>query len=269
MEDSKARTSSEYVDVEDPLLEKSLQSKPSPYSWLSRVKRLIFPSIITIYVIFSALALAFLLNKHIPQPYSPASHVLFYERQPLYFGEDARYTGLPDEVDEAWDALLEPINIRTTKDELRQARSPTSDDIVQVNDGGYVSVLSVYHELHCLDALRRNIFPNYYYSNATAKEMEINIVHMTHCIDTIRRSLMCKADVAVYAAYWIGNHTMAPSKELRSGSDTVCVNWEAVDSWARTRMLPRDRYKVKPGPFEKAVETKAHIARVGQGTYVG
>lgn len=185
MEDSKARTSSEYVDVEDPLLEKSLQSKPSPYSWLSRVKRLIFPSIITIYVIFSALALAFLLNKHIPQPYckllsvhvigscadssvAPASHVLFYERQPLYFGEDARYTGLPDEVDEAWDALLErkckifgnsvlhlanmmtAINIRTTKDELRQARSPTSDDIVQVNDGGYVSVLSVYHELHCL-----------------------------------------------------------------------------------------------------------------------
>ncbi|KAI8946016.1 hypothetical protein F4801DRAFT_566111 [Xylaria longipes] len=253
MEDSKARVSSDFVDVNDPLLENTLQGEASLYSGPSRLKRSIFLSILTIYVVISASVLIFLASKHVPQPYSPASHVLFYERQPLYFGEDVRYSGLPGEVDEAWDTLLEPINIRTTKDELRQARSPTSDDIVQVSDGGYVSVLSVYHELHCLDALRRNIYPDYYYPNATTKKMETNIVHMIHCVDTIRRSLMCKADVAVYAAYWIADHTAIPSKELRSGSDTVCVNWEAVDSWSRSRMLLRDRYKVRPGPFEKTV----------------
>ncbi|KAG9236195.1 hypothetical protein BJ875DRAFT_357948, partial [Amylocarpus encephaloides] len=81
---------------------------------------------------------------------APVNHLLSYERQPLYFGEDSKYTGLPEDVDAAWDYLLEP-----------------------------------------------------------------------HCVDTIRRSLMCKADVAVYTAYWIGDHTAFPSKELRSNSNTV------------------------------------------------
>ncbi|KAI0814709.1 hypothetical protein GGR55DRAFT_632897 [Xylaria sp. FL0064] len=253
MEGSKTRVSSDIVDIKEPFLENTPHDEANAYTEPSRLNRWICLSILAIYVVVSASALVFLGSKRVLQPYSPASHVLFYERRSLYFGEDVRYSGLPWEVDEAWDNLLEPINIRSTKDELRQAHSPTSDDIVQVSDGGYVSVLSVYHELHCLDALRRNIFRDYYYPNATAKELEINMIHMTHCVDTIRRSLMCKADVALYTAYWIGDHTTIPSKELRSGSDTVCVNWEAVDSWARSRMLLRDRYKVRPGPFENTV----------------
>lgn len=116
--------------------------------------------------------------------------------------------------------------------------------------------------------MRRNIFHDYYYPNATEEEAEYNIVHMSkyrsgscfprihqltdaaHCVDTIRRSLMCKADVAIYTAYWIGDHNAIPSKELRSESDTVCVDWEAIDAWSRERMLPKDKYKLKPGPFE-------------------
>jgi hypothetical protein len=61
---------------------------------------------------------------------------------------------------------------------------------------------------------------------------------------------MCKADPAVYTAYWIGDQHAFPNKELRSGSDTVCVDWEGIDSWARTRLLPKNKYKVRPGPFE-------------------
>ncbi|KAI0403897.1 hypothetical protein F4802DRAFT_275257 [Xylaria palmicola] len=256
MKGSKPITSSDSMDVGDPLLDNTFYEEPSSHSWLPRLKQSAILAVLTIYTVISVPTIFFLVIRHSPQPYSPASHVLSYERHPLYFGEDVRYSGLPEEVDEAWDTLLEPINIRTTRDELQQAHSPMSDDIVQVNDGGYVSVLSVYHELHCVDALRRNIFPDYYYPNVTTQEKETNIIHLTHCVDTIRRSLMCKADVAVYAAYWIGDHTAIPSKELRSGSDTVCVDWEAVDSWARARMLPRDQYKVRPGPFEKTGQIK-------------
>lgn len=126
--------------------------------------------------------------------------------------------------------------------------------------------------------MRRNIFHDYYYPNATKEEADYSIVHLSkypsnqvlaprkellihqltdaaHCVDTIRRSLMCKADVAIYTAYWIGDHTAVPSKELRSESDTVCVNWEAIDAWSRQRLLPKDKYKLKPGPFE----TRQHL----------
>ncbi|KAF1952410.1 hypothetical protein CC80DRAFT_452683 [Byssothecium circinans] len=182
---------------------------------------------------------------------APGNNVISYHRQPLYFGEDDKYTGRPEEVDEAWDVLLQPINIRARRHELQMAHVDIGDGIVKLPDGDYVAVLSVHHELHCLDALYRNIYPHHYYSNATAAEEEYNVLHMTHCVVTIRRSLMCKTDLAMYTAYWIADHTALPSKELRSNLDTVCVNWEGIDGWARSRLLPKDNYNVRPGPFEK------------------
>ncbi len=72
-------------------------------------------------------------------------------------------------MDEAWDHLLErmadrsslhymtrltdflaALNIRTSYEEQEKARAEINADIVEVAGGGYVSVLSVYHELHCL-----------------------------------------------------------------------------------------------------------------------
>ncbi|KAK4209725.1 Alpha/Beta hydrolase protein [Rhypophila decipiens] len=190
------------------------------------ILRRLFLTVTGLYVVFSAVTLFVLAKDRVPQPYSPANHLLSYQRQRLYFGEDEKFTGHPKNVDEAWDYLLEPINIRATEKELQQARAEFSDDIVRLVDGDYIAVLSVHHELHCLDALRRNIFPEYYYDLNNTADKQMNIAHMTHCVDTIRRSLMCKADVSLYTAYWIGDHTAVPSKELRSKSDTVSMTEE-------------------------------------------
>ncbi|KAL1880100.1 hypothetical protein Daus18300_001463 [Diaporthe australafricana] len=240
-----AHTNTKSLDESsEPLLESEL---PRDRGFLPPWLRMMLKASIALYVIVSSIMLMILSQHHLPQPYcerllthlkllksdpaaAPVRDVLSYRREPLYFGEDSEYTGLPQQVDEAWDQLLEPVNIRASKHEIQQSHSEISDDIVRVSDGGYVSVLSVYHELHCLDTLRRNIFHDYYYQNATAEEEEYNILHMT---------------------YWIGDHTALPSKELRSNSDTVCVDWEAIDAWSRKRLLPKDKYKVKPGPFEK------------------
>ncbi|KAF2794548.1 hypothetical protein K505DRAFT_324690, partial [Melanomma pulvis-pyrius CBS 109.77] len=248
MEKLLSKPSFESTDIHEPLLEDGFPVRRVKYSWLWRN---ILGITCAVYVVVSAPLIVFSVRNYIPQPYSPANHLLSYQRQQLYFGEDSKYSGLPEDVDEAWDSLLEPINIRVTKQELQQAHAKFGDDIVRLTDGDYVSVLSVHHELHCLDALRRNIFRDYYYANATVEETDYNILHLTHCADTIRRSLMCKADLAIYTAYWIGDHKALPSKELRSESDTVCVNWEAIDTWSRKRLLPKNEYKVRPGPFEK------------------
>ncbi|KAI5923267.1 hypothetical protein F4810DRAFT_669587 [Camillea tinctor] len=238
-------------EIYEPIQEKPLSTSSGKLSRIQRVRSLVLNILCLGYLLVSLPIIIVWSRKDVPQPYSPAHHVVSYERKPLYFGEDSKYAGLPEDVDAAWDYLLDPINIRVTKQELEQAHATFSNDIVQLTDGDYVSVLSVHHELHCLDALRRNIFPTYYFPNATAEEAEYNIIHMTHCVDTIRRSLMCKADLALYTAYWIGDHKAFPNKELRSKSDTICVNWDAIDEWARSRLLPKDRYKVRPGPFER------------------
>ena len=42
------------------------------------------------------------------------------------------------------------MNFKATEEELLQANVKIDDKIVRVSGGGYVGVLSVYHELHCL-----------------------------------------------------------------------------------------------------------------------
>lgn len=241
------------LDVHDPLYRDSdtLTTKISECFRFLTSWRLVLAVACAIYIVFSApLLIIMSQDRTLLVPYSPVNGMISYERHPLYFGEDPKFAGAPEDVDEAWDYLLEPINIRTSKEELKKARATFSKDIVQLTNGDYVSVLSVHHELHCLNALRMNIFHDYYFPNATAEEEEYNILHMTHCVDTIRRSLMCKADVGLYTAYWIGDHNAFPNKELRSESETVCVNWEAIDAWSRKRLLPKYKYKTRPGPFE-------------------
>ncbi|KAK3368269.1 hypothetical protein B0H63DRAFT_565001 [Podospora didyma] len=245
---------SETSDTDSVCIETSKEvPRPRTPIW-----RRILVCITALYIIASATALVAIWKNHVPEPYSPANHLISYHRQPLYFGEDEKFTGAPQDVDAAWDHLLEPINIAATEEELRQAHADFTNDMVQLVDGDYVAVLSVHHELHCLDALRRNIFADYYYPNATAEVKTMNVNHMTHCVDTIRRSLMCKADVSIYTAYWIGDHTAPISKELRSNSDTVCVNWDAIDGWARERLLEQNKYLVRPGPYEKIQGEHSH-----------
>ncbi|MCJ1481037.1 hypothetical protein MMC06_001193 [Schaereria dolodes] len=51
--------------------------------------------------------------------------------------------------------------------------------------------VAVYHQLHCLDAIRRG-----YYSAlaGTTPSMHSDPPHMRHCIDYLRQSLLCNAD---------------------------------------------------------------------------
>lgn len=42
------------------------------------------------------------------------------------------------------------MNFKATEEELHQANIKIDDEVVRVSGGGYVGVLSVYHELHCL-----------------------------------------------------------------------------------------------------------------------
>lgn len=62
---------------------------------------------------------------------------------------------------------------------------------------------------------------------------------------------MCHADVSVYTARWIGPSTDHPNKDLVAGNQRTCVKWDAIDSWSRERMLVKNVYKVKPGPYEQ------------------
>lgn len=42
------------------------------------------------------------------------------------------------------------MNFKATRQELQDANIDIDEKVVRVSGGGYVGVLSVYHEIHCL-----------------------------------------------------------------------------------------------------------------------
>jgi hypothetical protein len=76
-------------------------------------------------------------------------------------------------------------------------------------------------------------------------------MQIDHCIDSLRRAVMCRADTALYSAEWIKDSHGPESKAIRSDAEIMCVRWESLDAWARSRALTDRGLRYLPGPFEK------------------
>ena len=58
------------------------------------------------------------------------------------------YAGTPNaQIDAAWSALMAPMHIRVTADELAH---DGQESVVLPENGGYLGWLGAFHELHCV-----------------------------------------------------------------------------------------------------------------------
>ncbi|KAI9711311.1 MAG: hypothetical protein M1820_002298 [Bogoriella megaspora] len=203
------------------------------------------------------------LENVLEKSYSPANSIFSYERHKLWDG-DSRYTGNPSpELDSAWEDLLaddrtlelkydmnEGQNIRVTQEEMIEG-GENFTNAVQLLDGGYLGILAVYHHLHCLDIIRRFAHPEYYTEVTTSEAHVWTAGHFDHCIERLRRAIMCHADLGLFSVEWVGDSSQgAEGKNLRSNAHSICVNWEALDAWARNRALEKGKFLLRAGPFE-------------------
>lgn len=59
-------------------------------------------------------------------------------------------------------------------------------------------------------------------------------MHVDHCLDTIRKFIMCRADVAMQTLHWT-DEQRTPAHNFETEHE--CLNWEALDAWAASRMV--------------------------------
>lgn len=116
--------------------------------------------------------------------------------------------------------------------------------------------LDVFHQLHCLDALRKSIYPRRYNSSIVVKTAaggteeqreEVDYghwMHLDHCVESLRQSLVCSADVAAYTYEWLDE---AKLMMARVGGLHRCRDFAAVQDWAFAR-------HVDPGSMRARVE---------------
>lgn len=105
------------------------------------------------------------------------------------------------------------------------------------NKPEYLILLDVFHQLHCLNMIRRRLYPSYYKFNDTGPDGEddlLGLSHIDHCVDSIRQSLMCHADVTPVIYTWSDTSKRYVAK---THVPHVCRNFDAVSAWASERTL--------------------------------
>ncbi|KAF3925441.1 hypothetical protein ABW21_db0203121 [Orbilia brochopaga] len=129
----------------------------------------------------------------------------------LFPGSNPSIYRLPPspEVDAAWEAAAEVLSFPITstavrklgKDPALAARIPES---LGFPPDTHVAILDTAHQIHCLNALRKAIYWDYYRVKEKKKRPNrLHWVHLSHCAGVLLQNLMCQATLDVVTLNWV------------------------------------------------------------------
>ncbi|KAF4966746.1 hypothetical protein FSARC_5611 [Fusarium sarcochroum] len=165
--------------------------------------------------------------------YSPAQSAVEYETVIFSGGlreEKSKFRGSSSDVDGQWDELYNQVLISQIGAEsaakLPNATTPFTNDTSH-----YIVELDVFHQLHCLNMLRKLVYPDVYEMDLTSDSEKAadNIFHMEHCYEQLRQSLQCSSDVSTI--YW----EWSEKKQRMFGNvrtTHTCKNFGKIRDWA-------------------------------------
>ncbi|KAH7092267.1 hypothetical protein FB567DRAFT_516877 [Paraphoma chrysanthemicola] len=174
--------------------------------------------------------------------YSPASEVLEYSERimtmdPETFAAGNPFIGEPrPELDNAWDELLQNIQISVTPTEFANLQPQLNRSTLRLPDGSYMIRLRVYHELHCLKWIRKWMHREHYWPDLSGYALHERRWHIEHCLEDLRRSVMCQPSLAPSTFEFLDRKT---SDAITADGTHVakCANWDALDEWAAKRSI--------------------------------
>ncbi|KAK6954797.1 hypothetical protein Daesc_004766 [Daldinia eschscholtzii] len=213
-------------EAEGLLGEESLPNKSIRRPLFTRTAFII--TIINIIVFFTSLALfvisfsqRYQLNFELRQAstYSPIFDRLDLEMRPrkiqgtLFPDKESASIAreLPnaaaDEIWEEWElSRFYPL----TRDEIvRMGKDPSTvpkleDSEWGLGDDAYVGAFDVYHQIHCLNALRQNAYRGYYkLTTRNHTVMGLPEIHINHCVDILLQALQCSSNVNFMTYHWV------------------------------------------------------------------
>ncbi|KAF7983129.1 hypothetical protein HWV62_24095 [Athelia sp. TMB] len=174
--------------------------------------------------------------SHPDESHSPAWGVVEYKQR--IFSEVTAvplpWQGPPsDEVDAAWEDLY---NFGLTKVPKSDAAKMLNHTVpIPGDESNFAIALDVFHQLHCLNLIRKTLHPEYYPDQAAAHHSRgQGVDHIGHCITSLRESLLCSADITPTVFKWEeAEHKIAPRFDVVH----TCRNFDKIRDWAKERHL--------------------------------
>lgn len=172
------------------------------------------------------------------------------------------------EVEEAWESWLdEHDRLLILPIEETKTRLPITVDAFL--DPGYaVYGLAVYHQMHCLNHIRKTFHVEQFFPN-TSREMVL--FHKNHCFDMLRQAIMCHADIAIMH-WWNDTYSvvgedgvvhltehyksLTPSQQAEGAfakwdTPVQCRDLEAINAWTMAHSMENDKYAATVGQIKR------------------
>ncbi|KAF3768640.1 hypothetical protein M406DRAFT_327065 [Cryphonectria parasitica EP155] len=140
------------------------------------------------------------------------------------------------EVDENWEQYIGKRYFSISEEEAIRAWGDKRHEYVDQKRGGYSAGLDVFHSLHCINALRLALHPEYHGSHQHHRN---HLPHTEHCLDVLRQSIQC-----------YGSTTLIPTKffegrqrnYIDSDQVHVCRNFNYLRDFVTSRAKGHDAY---------------------------
>ncbi|KAJ3985985.1 hypothetical protein F5890DRAFT_1069353 [Lentinula detonsa] len=171
--------------------------------------------------------------------YSPAQDAVRYEVR--YFNASLRtditeYQGTPTEdIDKNWEDLYRYSIAQIPASEANKLIDKTLP--IPGDDENYIVTLEVFHQLHCLNLLRKSLYPDYYSTTL--------VDHLDHCVDILRQALTCTVDINPLSWHW---YEPRQATETKLNGAHKCVDFGKIQDWAYEHKLQT--------PFDESVNVQ-------------
>ncbi|KAJ7910447.1 hypothetical protein B0H13DRAFT_2661031 [Mycena leptocephala] len=159
--------------------------------------------------------------------FSPAQDAVEYGVTTYAIGGDRRFHIPPSPaLDAAWNDLYNFGISQIPKSQA--ALLPNKTHPIPGDEGNYIVELDVFHNLHCLNMIRKGLHADYYKDDA----MEID--HLDHCIDWIRQALMCAGDTSVVVWQWDPKQNKTT---FQGDVAHTCRNFDKLRDWGKSHRI--------------------------------
>ncbi|UNI23174.1 hypothetical protein JDV02_009009 [Purpureocillium takamizusanense] len=179
-------------------------------------------------------------SRNKPGAYSPANDAveyipkIFHNR---FDGDISPFQGWPtDESDALWVDLYDKgSSVRIGKESHDQLLNKTTQIPLAGHEEDYFLGIDVFHQLHCLNVIRKAFYPRRYNITMVKPDGTIDFLewmHVDHCIESLRQSVMCHSDISTVPFRW---SETSQALKPRLDSVHVCRNFTKIREWALER----------------------------------
>ncbi|KAE8165405.1 hypothetical protein BDV40DRAFT_309171 [Aspergillus tamarii] len=110
----------------------------------------------------------------------------------------------------------------------------------------YIAQTEVFHLLHCLDMLRKEISYDHYYFPRFGNHPDAeHVAHISHCIDILAQAIKCSSSVDVILFNWVEGWDQ-PFPDFNN--QHVCRDFETLLEYVTENSVPRSVWKTMKEP---------------------